>query len=412
MTIKGYVPIGEIVKGDFVFSHDGRFHEISMVTRHLCQEDIIQIGVEGTNIKTKATHNHPFLTARKGKDDVYHVGFISASELKLGDFLLTPLLEHGKRSDIQKLDAFCYGLWLAQGSLQKAGHGTNVYPSFALDIRKKHLKAKLKAWAGHVRLGVYPGKGNGVTVMVFDPEKGKRCLELCGKGAANKTIHPEVFTWSRELRQSFYEGYIAGDGCRIRKHLHAKSVSRALATQMKFIAESLGYKTAMYLRSAPGGGIGKRKFKKTLPFYSSDYQSKEQCSKHINGGRTFFYDGVECWPKKIKSIEVEPYNGNVINLNVKETHTFQTAVGMSHNTMKPVEILIYLIKNSSKRGDLVADFFGGSGSTLIAAEQTGRKAYLMELDEKYCDVIRKRWAEFAHGEGCNWEELTKANMED
>jgi len=78
-----------------------------------------------------------------------------------------------------------------------------------------------------------------------------------------------------------------------------------------------------------------------------------------------------------------------------------------HPTMKPVEMLIYLMKNSSKKGDLVADFFGGSGSTLMAAEQTGRKAFLMELDEKYCDVIRKRWAEFVHGEGCDWAELSK-----
>jgi site-specific DNA-methyltransferase (adenine-specific) len=82
-----------------------------------------------------------------------------------------------------------------------------------------------------------------------------------------------------------------------------------------------------------------------------------------------------------------------------------------HPTMKPVEMLIYLVKNSSKKEDIVTDLFGGSGSTLIAAEQTGRKAYLMELDEKYCDVIRKRWAEFTHGEGCNWEELTTKNME-
>jgi site-specific DNA-methyltransferase (adenine-specific) len=77
-----------------------------------------------------------------------------------------------------------------------------------------------------------------------------------------------------------------------------------------------------------------------------------------------------------------------------------------HPTMKPVEMLVYLMKNSSKKGDIVTDLFGGSGSTLIAAEQTGRKAYLMELDEKYCDVIRKRWAEFVHGEGCQWETLT------
>jgi site-specific DNA-methyltransferase (adenine-specific) len=77
-----------------------------------------------------------------------------------------------------------------------------------------------------------------------------------------------------------------------------------------------------------------------------------------------------------------------------------------HPTTKPVEILVYLLKNSSQRGELVADFFGGSGSILIAAEQTGRKAYLMELDEKYCDVIRRRWAEFTNGEGCDWQALT------
>jgi site-specific DNA-methyltransferase (adenine-specific) len=82
-----------------------------------------------------------------------------------------------------------------------------------------------------------------------------------------------------------------------------------------------------------------------------------------------------------------------------------------HPTTKPVEMLIYLIKNSSKKGDIVTDLFGGSGSTLIAAEQTGRNAYLMELDEKYCDVIRKRWAEFTHGENCNWIELTKPERE-
>ena len=79
-----------------------------------------------------------------------------------------------------------------------------------------------------------------------------------------------------------------------------------------------------------------------------------------------------------------------------------------HPTTKPVDMLIYLIQNSSLSGELVLDCFGGSGSTLIAAEQTGRKARLMELDEKYCDVIRKRWAEFVHGEGCAWQELTPA----
>lgn len=62
-----------------------------------------------------------------------------------------------------------------------------------------------------------------------------------------------------------------------------------------------------------------------------------------------------------------------------------------HPTMKPIDLLVYLIKNSSKENALVVDLFGGSGSTLIAAEQTNRICYTMELDPKYCDVIVKRW---------------------
>ena len=62
-----------------------------------------------------------------------------------------------------------------------------------------------------------------------------------------------------------------------------------------------------------------------------------------------------------------------------------------HPTMKPIDLLAYLIQNSSKEGELIIDFFGGSGSTLIAAEQTNRVCYMMEIDPKYCDVIVKRW---------------------
>ena len=62
-----------------------------------------------------------------------------------------------------------------------------------------------------------------------------------------------------------------------------------------------------------------------------------------------------------------------------------------HPTMKPIDLLVYLIKNSSKENNLIVDLFGGSGSSLIAAEQTNRICYAMELDPRYCDVIIKRW---------------------
>jgi DNA modification methylase len=65
-----------------------------------------------------------------------------------------------------------------------------------------------------------------------------------------------------------------------------------------------------------------------------------------------------------------------------------------HPTMKPINLVQRMIEWSSKNGEIVLDLFGGSGSTLIACEKTGRKARLMELDPKYCDVIVKRWEDF------------------
>ena len=75
-----------------------------------------------------------------------------------------------------------------------------------------------------------------------------------------------------------------------------------------------------------------------------------------------------------------------------------------HPTQKPVALSAKAISNSSKSEDIVLDLFGGSGSTLMGAEQTNRIAYLMELDPKYCDVIRKRYAKFINLE--DWESAT------
>lgn len=67
---------------------------------------------------------------------------------------------------------------------------------------------------------------------------------------------------------------------------------------------------------------------------------------------------------------------------------------MVHLTEKPVELAVRAMQFSSRTGENVLDLFGGSGSTLIAAQQTGRRAFLMELDPLYCDVIVQRWEQF------------------
>jgi DNA modification methylase len=68
---------------------------------------------------------------------------------------------------------------------------------------------------------------------------------------------------------------------------------------------------------------------------------------------------------------------------------------MVHLTEKPVELATRALHYSSRPGENVLDLFGGSGSTLIAAEQTGRRAFLMEIDALYCDVIVQRWQQFS-----------------
>jgi DNA modification methylase len=84
-----------------------------------------------------------------------------------------------------------------------------------------------------------------------------------------------------------------------------------------------------------------------------------------------------------------------------------------HPTMKPVELVERAIRNSSRPGDTVLDCFGGSGSTLIAAEKAGRHARLMELDPKYVDVIVKRWQDWTgkqatrEGDDATFDDLVK-----
>lgn len=65
-----------------------------------------------------------------------------------------------------------------------------------------------------------------------------------------------------------------------------------------------------------------------------------------------------------------------------------------HPTMKPVPLFDYLIQNNSKKGEIILDMFGGSGTTVIACEQDGRSARIMELDPRYVDAILKRYEEF------------------
>jgi len=92
------------------------------------------------------------------------------------------------------------------------------------------------------------------------------------------------------------------------------------------------------------------------------------------------------------------------------------AANRIHPTAKPVELIERALLNSSKAGDLVADFFGGSGSTLIGCERRGRKARLIELDPQYADCIVRRWQDYAgkkatlEGTGRTFDEIAQERL--
>jgi hypothetical protein len=141
------------------------------------------------------------------------------------------------------------------------------------------------------------------------------------------------------------------------------------------------------------------------------------------GGPTFRWSAI-------RHIDVQAYSGSVYSLNVTKYHHYIADGIVTHNcfyswregaahqffgpdnvpdlwhvkkinpnkmthlTEKPVELAVRAIQYSSRPGENVLDLFGGSGSTLIGAEQTGRKCYLMEIDSPYCDLIADRFQRF------------------
>lgn len=126
---------------------------------------------------------------------------------------------------------------------------------------------------------------------------------------------------------------------------------------------SFGYPTNQVIWYKPGGGIGD--LKRT---FASDYETA-----------LVWHRGAELTGKRIGSVWKVSKDG---------------ATEYLHPTQKPVALAEEAIDKTTKPGWLILDLFGGSGSTLIACEKTGRHARLMELDPKYCDVIVRRWQDF------------------
>ena len=146
--------------------------------------------------------------------------------------------------------------------------------------------------------------------------------------------------------------------------------------------------------------------KNTLVLGRQDYQWKhEPCLYGWKDGTHYFTDdrknttviedGVPNF-SKMKKAEMQELLEQIYSDKVSTTilNEKKPTVNDLHPTMKPVKLIARLVRNSSKPGWNVLDTFGGSGSTLMACEQTNRRCYMCELDPHYCDVIIERWESF------------------
>jgi len=414
MTEQGFRPISELGVGSMVYSADGQFHMVEHVSRHpYTSEHLYEIFVQGTNYTTLASDNHPFLIWRPARKGNAIVGgealWLEAQEVRKGDYTMTPVFPEpdgesidlritrenvAQGSNLSEL-MFLFGLWLAEGVAHRAGHGSNVYPSFTLNLNETDLIGRIETFfSGRgVNVGVYPkAEGASVQVVAFDPRVGAEFVRLGGSGASTKRLHRAVFEFPGDLRKQILDGWLAGDGGRVRTWRQGKTVSPDLASQLRLLGEAAGYKANMHWFDAEPGEIQGRQFKETLPHIQLRFYERDMVENGRKPARPvrLIHDGVEYRLCYVQAVVEVPYEGEVVNLSVQGSPTFQTAVGMSHNTVKPKELMKRLLSDVPTTAGPVLDPFMGSGSTGVACLETKHDFVGIEMGEEYLEIADAR----------------------
>jgi hypothetical protein len=331
MTPSGYREIDSISVGDLVLSADGRFHSVEAVSRHpYTSRDLVCIRVSDTDMACLASDNHPFLVWRPSLGRVL---WVRADELAIEDCTLTPVVVHGiSDKPILNDPWFLVGLYLVRGS---GISGSDVM--FHLNDSELRLVRASCNVAGHTVHGC-----GDMVKGVYDSNRG--------------VLGSHVWDLPVESARALVEGFFAVGR-------QVTGISAGVLSQMFLLAKSVGYDVSI---------------------------QRGELRLHDGSPLVLEHNGHTYCMSKVTSISMEPYDGDVINLSVGGSPTFQTSVGMSHNTRKPVALMEWLIKHTSDRDWLVLDPYCGSGSTLVAAVNTGRDFLGMEQNETYVNVARKR----------------------
>lgn len=398
LTDQGYRRIEEIEIGEQVWSHDGRYHEVTNKFSSKCTDPyLIRVKVAGQSESTTTTDNHPYLVyrpVRHQKSIVGHeVQWLPALEIRKGDYLMTPISAYDEESlEVNPDVAYIMGLWLAEGSKLHNGRRTAYYPQFALHEDEDWIVDRIRNAFPDTSIGVYEKpESKGIQVVIFNSTLIPQFEELMRSGARNKFVSSQVLDWSWAARKNFIEGYFDGDGWRRDREVRVKTASDDLAATLPLVAESVGYNSSVVKHQPDKPTMIEGRLVQGGTYWTMEFWPKPD-----NQRRPLIveHEGVHYRVRYVQSILLTPRTTEVWNLTVEGTHTFQTYVGMTHNTEKPVQLLETLIEMSTDPGDLVVDPFSGSGSTSVAAQRLGRNSLAFEIDNEpprsFVDKSRER----------------------
>jgi len=331
LTLTGWVDISLISDGDFVYSSDGQYHEVSFSSAHYCDGKTYKIKVNG--LTTEATANHPFLVFRDES-----IFWMEARWIKSGDLLLSPLLEPNA-PDTVKL---------------KGG-----YEKWVLEDRK----------AG-IHLGMDTPRGRD-TIASTTKESFDLCTVLSGKKNTATSQKDSKFITSMKT------GKITQ--LQISSLLVPLSISGyTLVARSEMVSGSNHVGCVVCSRgSVQRDGISPKKDGR----FTDD--ARDATSQKLSSLKSYAMHPVE-------SIEELNYSGMVYNLTIDGNPAFQTEVGMSHNTVKPIELMRWLCRLVTPPGGMVLDPFMGSGTTGCAAVMEGFNFTGIDQNKEYCDIARKR----------------------
>lgn len=400
LTEEGYRPISKVSLGDRVYAHNGHFGNVVDVFSSPCEDEVITIKVAGMSERTQATANHPFLVARPTKKRNAIIGlkpaWVKAGDLRVGDYAMTPRASCPKEGGPSSEWAWAAGLWVAEGSVL-SGNRANVgdgrvhrYPAFSLSDTETAYVDRLRRAFPESKVSVYPKPDcHGVLVVVLKANLLDEWVAMFGKGARAKRIGPEVWEWGDKARLSLLEGYLAGDGWRRRVEVRAKTSSDDLMATLTVLAESVGWNVSVQWHCAdPPKPFGDRVIEGG-PYWQIEFRPPGGI---LRRPREVEWEGRRYVLRRVAEVSRRYYEGPVWNLTVEGAHTFQTNVGMSHNTVKSTALMSWLVRLVTPPGGTVLDPFMGSGSTGIACVKEGFAFIGIEREADYLEIAKARIA--------------------